>query len=88
MEIKELTPLRNQVVVLPIKNEKVRESGIITLDDKKRPQKGEVVSVGPEAKLVKVGEKILFGRYSTTDVEVNDIKYYIIKDEEILAIIN
>lgn len=85
--IEEVKPLKSQVLLLPIEQPEARPSGLILMTKgQKRPQLGTIISIGPEVKDVKVGQQVMFGRYSTTDLKVGGKTYYIIKEEEILAI--
>ena len=89
-------PLGDRVLLKPIEEEE-KKGGIIIPDTaKEKPQKGEVVAVGPgkkdeSAKLiemnVKVGNKILYGKYSGTEMKVEDVDYLIVHEEDILGIV-
>ncbi|NPA34574.1 MAG: co-chaperone GroES [Chlorobi bacterium] len=86
-----LKPLHDRVVVKPIEEE-VTKSGIIIPDTaKERPQQGLVVAVGPgkkdEPTTVKVGEKVLFGKYAGTEIEIDGEEYLIMRESDIYAII-
>ncbi|MBR1441312.1 MAG: co-chaperone GroES [Lachnospiraceae bacterium] len=88
-----LVPLGDRVVLKPLVAEETTKSGIVLPgQDKEKPQQAEVVAVGPgtsEVKMeVKKGDKVIFSKYSGTEVklEEND-KYIVVKQEDILAII-
>lgn len=93
-----LKPLNDHVIVKPITEDEITKAGIVLPDtvDKERPEKGEVVAVG-EGKLlengqralmsVKVGDKIMFKKYSPDEIKVDDEEYLVIKEEDILAIL-
>ncbi|MBC8416025.1 MAG: co-chaperone GroES [Candidatus Cloacimonetes bacterium] len=93
-----LKPLDDRVVI-EIKEELEEKNvgGIIIPDTaKEKPQIGEIIAVGPgkindEGKIipvsVKVGDKILYGKYGGTEVDIEDKKYLIISSSDILAII-
>ncbi|MDZ7374543.1 MAG: co-chaperone GroES [candidate division KSB1 bacterium] len=92
-----IKPLADRVVVKPIEEEEKKQGGIIIPDTaKEKPQKGEVVAVGP-GKIdengkrvpmeVKVGDKVLFGKYAGTEVEIDGEQYLIMRESDILAII-
>ena len=94
-----LQPLSDNVVISPEKQEKKTESGIYLPDsvDKERPQMGKVVAVGPGKLLnngerskmqVKKGDKVVFSKYSPQEVKIDGKEYLIVKEEDILAIIN
>ena len=90
-----LTPLHDRVIVKRIEEKETVKGGIIIPDTaKEKPQEGEVVAVGAGkindkgeriALDVKVGDRILFGKYSGNDIKVDDEEYMILKEDEILA---
>jgi chaperonin GroES len=92
-----ITPLGDRVLVRPAEKEEARRSGIIIPDTaKEKPQEGKVVSVGPgkvsdEGKTlpmqVKAGDTILFGKYSGTEIKVDDVDHLILHQDDILAIV-
>ena len=92
-----MKPLDDRVVVKPLEAEEVKKGGIIIPDTaKEKPQEGEVVAVGPGRMSdtgkripveVKKGDRILFGKYSGTEVTVNGKEYLIMRESDILAII-
>ena len=91
-------PLGDRVLVLRLEEEEVHRGGIIIPDTaKEKPQKGEVVAAGPGrvgdngdrvALEVKVGDKILFGKYSGTEGKVDDDEYLMMREEDILGIVS
>ena len=90
-------PLHDRVVVRRVESEEKTKGGIIIPDTaKEKPQEGEVVSVGPGArddagKLValdvKKGDRVLFGKWSGTEVKLDGEDYLIMKESDILGII-
>jgi chaperonin GroES len=90
-------PLNDRVLVLRIGEEEKTAGGIIIPDTaKEKPQEGKVVAVGPgkvndEGKKialdVKAGDKILFGKYSGTEIKIDGVEHLIMREEDILAII-
>ena len=90
-------PLHDRVVVRRAENETKTAGGIIIPDTAgEKPQQGEVIAVGPGArdesgKLIpidlKKGDKVLFGKYAGTEVKLNGKKYLILKETDILAIV-
>src|SRR5580700_3590684 len=90
-----LKPLDDRVVVEPTDAEEKTAGGILLPDNaKQKPQQGKVVAVGPGklndkgtrlALAVKVGDTVLFGKYSGSDVEVNSKEYKIVRESEILG---
>ena len=93
-----LKPLNDHVVVKPTKEDEVTKAGIVLPDtiDKERPEKGEVIAIG-EGKLldngqrapmsVKIGDKIMFKKYSPDEIKIDNEEYLILSQSDILAII-
>ena len=92
-----LEPLGDRIVVKPVAKEEVTKGGIVLPDTaKEKPQEGEVVAVGPgrtndsgeTVKLeVKVGDRVLYGKYSGTEIKIDGEEHLIIREEDILAIV-
>src|SRR3954467_5720002 len=92
-----LTPLHDRIVVRRIEEGETSRGGIIIPDSAKdKPQEGEVVSVGKgksneEGKVfpldVKAGDRILFGKYSGTEVKIDGEELIIMREEEVLGIL-
>ena len=90
-------PLHDRVLVRRVEAEEKTKGGIIIPDTaKEKPQEGEVVAVGAGAKSeegkvtpldVKAGDKILFGKYSGTEVKIDGDEHLIIREEDILGVI-
>jgi chaperonin GroES len=89
-------PLGDRVVIKKLEAEEKTKSGIVlTGTAKEKPQEAEVVAVGPggyvdgkEIKMeVKVGDKVLFSKYAGTEVKVDGEEYTIIKQDDILAVV-
>ena len=85
-------PLSDRVMVKPAEAETKTAAGIIIPDTaKEKPMKGEVVGVGPgkkdEPMTVKVGDKVLYGKYSGTEINVGSEEYLIMRESDIYAII-
>ena len=85
-------PLADRVVIEPKEAETKTAAGLYIPDTaKEKPQQGTVVAAGPgkkdEEMEVKVGDVVLYGKYSGTEVTVDDKKYLIMKQSDILAII-
>ena len=90
-------PLHDRILVKREEEDEVRAGSIIIPDTaKEKPQRGKVVAVGngkvaEDGKRipldVKAGDKILFGKYSGSEVKVDDQEYLIMKEEDVLAII-
>ena len=92
-----LKPLADRLVVKPLEEEEVTPSGIVLPETaKEKPQKGEVLAVGPGARNnegervamdVAVGDKVLFAKYGGTEIKVDGDKLLILRESDILAII-
>ena len=88
-----LRPLGNRIVVEPLSEEETTKSGIILPDtvDKEKKAEGKVTAIGSGEKItklgLKVGDKVIFGKYSGEEVEIEKVEYKFIKDEDILGII-
>ena len=87
-----IKPLGERIVVKVKEKDMTTASGIVLPDTaKEKPQQGKVLAAGPgkkdEPMEVKVGDMVLYGKYSGTEVTVNDKKYLIVKQSDILAIL-
>ena len=87
-----IKPLADRVLIEPKEAETKTASGIFIPDSaKEKPQQGTVIAVGPgkkdEPMEVKVGDVVLYGKYSGTEVAVEEKKYLIVKQSDILAIL-
>lgn len=87
-----IKPLADRVLVLPAEAEVKTASGIIIPDTaKEKPQKGSVIAVGPgkkdEPMTVKVGDNVLYGKYSGSELNVDGTNYLMMRESDILAII-
>jgi len=92
-----IRPLQDRVIVQRVEEEEKTKGGIIIPDSaKEKPQEGKVIAVGKgkvndEGKLtpldVKAGDKILFGKYSGTEVKLNGEDYLIMREDDILGVL-
>jgi chaperonin GroES len=90
-------PLGDRVLVKPIEEKEVKRGNIIIPDTaKEKPQQGEVIAVGKgkvtdDGKVipmeVKVGDKVLYGKYSGTEIKIDGVEYLILHQDDILGII-
>lgn len=90
-------PLHDRILIKRVEEKETVKGGIIIPDTaKEKPQEGEVIAVGggkktEEGKIipldVKAGDRILFGKYSGTEIKIDDQEYLIIREEEVLGII-
>lgn len=90
-------PLQDRVLIKRVEEETKTAGGIIIPDNhKEKPAQGEVVAVGPGYRLqdgtvkaldVKKGDKVLFGKYSGTEVKVDGVSYTVMKEDEILVVL-
>lgn len=92
-----IRPLHDRVVVRRIEDERTTAGGIVIPDSAaEKPMRGEVIAVGPgktldngdcRALAVKMGDKILFGKYSGTEVKVNGQDVVVMREDDIMAIV-
>jgi chaperonin GroES len=91
-----LKPLCDRVVIKQLEAEETTKSGIVLPSNaKEKPQQAEVVAVGPggvvdgkEIKMeVKAGDKVIYSKYAGTEVKLDDEEYIIVKQNDILAIV-
>jgi len=92
-----IRPLQDRVIVKRIEAEEKTASGIIIPDTaKEKPQEGEIIAVGPGKVLdngtkvelsVKPGDRVLFSKYAGTDVKIDGNEYLIMREDDILGII-
>lgn len=91
-----LTPLADRVVLKLIEAEETTKGGIIlTASAKEKPQIAEVISVGPGGMVdghevtmaVKAGDKVITSKYSGTEVKIDDVEYTVVRQSDILAIV-
>lgn len=89
-----IKPLGDRVLVKPLTQEEVTKSGIVLPDtaEKEKKEQGEIVAIGDGEKIKKLnlkpGDKVLFGKYSGDEVEMEDQEFKFLKDEDILGIVN
>ncbi len=87
-----LKPLADRVVIEPLAAETKTASGIYIPDTaQEKPQKGKIIAVGTGTKdeemKVKVGDVVLYGKYAGTEININNEKFLIMRQSDILAII-
>ena len=90
-------PLQDRILIKRVEEEAKTKGGIIIPDSaKEKPQEGLVVAVGPGKVTdngtrvtpgVKAGDRILFGKYSGTDIKVDGVEHLILREDDILAIL-
>ncbi|HLM99376.1 MAG TPA: co-chaperone GroES [Bryobacteraceae bacterium] len=93
-----IRPLYDRIVVKRIEEQETTRSGIIIPDSaKEKPQEGEVIAVGHGKRLedgkmvaldVKVGDRILFAKYSGSDTKVDNTEYLIMREDDILGVLD
>ena len=91
-----LRPLQDRIIVKRVEEETMTAGGIFIPETaKEKPQKGEIVAVGNGKKTedgkvipidVKVGEKVLFGKYAGTEVKIEGEEYLIMREDDILGV--
>lgn len=92
-----IQPLGDRVMIKPLEQKEVRKGGIIIPDTaKEKPQEGQVVAVGPgkttdEGKVlpmyVKSGDRVLYGKYSGTEIKIDEVDHLIVHQDDILGIL-
>lgn len=87
-----MKPLGTRVLIEPLKAEERTQGGLIIPDSaKEKPQSGKVIAVGPGSKdepmEVKIGDIVLYGKYSGTEVSIDNKDYLIMSQSDILAIV-
>ena len=86
-----LVPLADRVVLKQLEAETKTKTGIILTSSQEKPQEAEVVAVGPGTEDVKmevsVGQKVIYSKYAGTNVKMEEEEYIIVKQSDILAIV-
>lgn len=88
-----LKPLGDRVIVKPLKEEEVTKGGIVLPDtaEKEKKEQGEVIAIGGGEKVKKLGlkkgDQVLFGKYSGEDIKIGEEEYKVLKEEDVLAVI-
>ena len=87
-----LKPLADRVVILPAPAEEKTVGGIIIPDTvKEKPLQGKVMAVGhgtkDEEMVLKVGDNVLYGKYAGTEIEYEGVKYLIMRQSDVLAVL-
>ena len=101
MEVKgimNIRPLYDRIVVKRIEGQETTRNGIVIPDSaKEKPQEGEVMSIGRGKRLddgkmvaldVRVGDRILFGKYSGNDITLDGIEYIIMREDDVLGVLD
>ena len=94
----QIKPLSDHILIEPIKQEEKTKSGILLPDtsEKENPEQGKIIAVGPGKKKdsgqvvpmdIKQGDMVLFTKYGPNEIKIEDKKYLIAKEEDILAIL-
>jgi chaperonin GroES len=90
-----LVPLADRLVITPLKQDEITSSGLVIPDTaKEKPQQGEVVAVGPGrldeagkriAMDLAVGDRILYAKYTGTDIKLDNIEYIVLNEKDVLC---
>ena len=93
-----IRPLYDRVVVKRVEEQQAMQGGLYIPDSaKEKPQEGEIAAIGHGKRLddgkvvpleVKVGDRILFGKYSGSDIKIDGVEYMIMREDEILGILD
>lgn len=96
VNIKDVKPLADRVLVEPLEQEETTPSGLVLPDTaKEKPQEGKVLAVGPGRLLdsgerapmeVKANDRVLFAKYAGTEIKKDDKKYLLLSEKDILAV--
>ena len=92
-----LKPLADRIIVRRLDPEEKTKSGLVLPESaREKPQEAKVIAVGPGGRLdeggvrkleIKAGDRILYGKYSGTEVELNNEEYLILREEDVLAVV-
>lgn len=92
-----LNPIRDRILVQPIEEDTVTKSGIVIPDNaQEKPSRGRIIAVGTGRLLdngtvvplvVKAGDTVLYGKYAGTAVKLNDQEHIVMKEDDVLAIV-
>ena len=92
-----LKPLGDRIVVKPLEAEEKTKSGLVLPDTaKEKPQEGKVIAVGTGKLLddgivkpleIKHGDRVLYGKYSGTEIRISNEDYLILREEDVLAVV-
>ncbi|MDD5110110.1 MAG: co-chaperone GroES [Patescibacteria group bacterium] len=88
-----LRPLGNRVIAQPLTEEEKTKTGIILPDtvDKEKKAEGKIIAIGTGEKItkfnLKVGDRVIFGKYAGEEVKVDNVEYKILTDEDVLAVV-
>jgi chaperonin GroES len=84
-----IQPLGENVLVEPLKADAKTASGIVLPDtSEEKPQEGLVIAVGEDKKIkVKMGQKVIYSKYSGNEIKMGNTEYLLVKNEDILAIV-
>lgn len=94
----QIKPLGDRILVKPCEGKEVTKGGIVIPDTaKEKPQEGEIIAVGDGRKTedgkvivltVKKGDKVLYGKYSGTEIKLDSVDYLIMREDDILGIVS
>ena len=97
MASSKLEPLGDRIIIKPLEREERTKSGLVLPDTaKEKPQEGKVIAVGSGKLLddgsvkkleVKSGDRVLYGKYAGTEVTLNDEDYLILREDDVLAVV-
>lgn len=84
-----IQPIGKRVLVTPVSAEEKTKSGIIIPDTarKEKPERGTVVAIGEKIDGVTVGDTIVFSKYGYDEIKIDGIEYYVVKHDDIVAVI-
>lgn len=84
----QIKPLADRVVIERVEALEKTAAGIVIPDTaKEKPEQGKILAAGKEVKEVKVGDSVLFSKYATNEVKLDGKEYLLVKEEDILAVL-
>lgn len=86
--ISPVLPLRNKVICTFFEQKKESFSGLITISkDKERPVSAEIIAIGPEVKNIKIGDIVLFAKYSPHEIYIEEQTFFVLSEDDVLGIL-
>lgn len=81
-------PTTTRILVKPLPPEEFTESGLFIPASAQAPQNiGVVAAIGPDVKAITTGDRVVYGRYAGTAVELEDVEYVVLKEEDVLLVV-
>lgn len=87
MLTEKITPFGDRILVYPLTKSTSKQGVIIPENSKTKSQEGRVVSVG-SVKSVKIGDQILYGKYTGVEIQIEETGYLVLKEDDVLGVVN